>query len=152
MAFKRGPMSDADKQAISDGWARRKAGAPTKKERRAADAAVKAAAPPLTKLGKIRKLHSVHRYEGDGSGYKTFNEIGRICGVSSNAVNVIYLRAVRKIAEELVSSQRVDGGEPADRAVERIMSMQALEELIIEALQSSVARPDHRLGGCRSVS
>jgi hypothetical protein len=152
MSFKRGPLSEDKKQAIRDGMARRKGGAPSKKERAAAAKDARALVPTLTASGAIRRQQCIHRYPDDGSDYRTFREIGAGLGVTKNAVNMCYNRAMRKIAEELVLSQRVDGGEPADRAVERIMSMQALEELIIEALQSSVARQDHRSGGYTSVS
>jgi outer membrane protein TolC len=152
LALKRGPLSDAEKQAIKDGMARRKAGAPTKKERAAAAKEARALVPTLTASGAIRRQQCIHRYPDDGSDYRTFREIGEGLGVTKNAVNMCYNRAMRKIAEELVLSQRVDGMEPAELAIEKIMSMQALEELIIEALQSSVARPDHRSRGYRSVS
>jgi hypothetical protein len=128
-------MSDAHKLKISEGWARRKAGAPTKKQRRAADAAVKAAAPPLTKLGKVRKLHSVHRYEGDPSGYRTFAEVGAICGVTSNAVNVQYLRAIRKVAEEVLRLQSKPGMAVDPAAVEAIIILPAFEEMVAEMLE-----------------
>ena len=137
MSFKRGPMSDEHKLKISEGWKRRKAGAPTKKQRRAADAAVKAAAPPLTKLGKVRKLHSVHRYEGDGSGYLTFNEIGKVCGVSSNAVSVQYLRAIRKVAEEVLRLHTAPGMAVDAAALEALIILPAFEEMVAEALECS---------------
>lgn len=138
MAFKRGPLSAEKKQAISDGMKRRREGAPTKKQRRAADAAVKAAAPPLTKLGKVRKLHSVHRYSGDSSGYRTFAEVGKVCNVSNNAVNVIYLRAVRKIAEEILRLQTAPGMAVDAAAVEALIILPEFEEMVSEALEGRV--------------
>ena len=128
-------MSDEHKQKIKDGWARRKAGAPTKKQRRAVVSAAKAANPPLTKLGNVRKLHSVHRYSGDDSGYKTFAEIGAVCNCSSNAVNVIYLRAVRKIAEEVLRLQTAPGMAVDAAAVEALIILPEFEEMVSEALE-----------------
>ena len=135
MSWERGPMSDENKQAIKDGWARRKAGAPTKKQRRATVKATNAACPPLTKLGKVRKLHSVHRYSGDGSGYLTFAEVGAACNVSSNAVNVIYLRAVRKIAEEVLQLITAPGLAVDATAVEALIILPEFEECIREELE-----------------
>ena len=136
MAWKRGPLSDEKRQAIKDGMARRRAGAPTKKERAVAARDAKALAHPLTVSGAIRRQQCIHRYPDDGSDYKTFREIGEGLGVTKAAVNMMYNRAMRKVAEELVKSQRVDGMEPAELAVERIMSMPELEEMIAEALSA----------------
>jgi len=147
LAFKRGPLSEEKKQAIRDGMARRKKGAPTKKERAASLKAARALVPTLTPLGRERRAQCIHRYEDDGSDYLTFRAIGEGLGVTKNAINICYNRAMRKIATELVASQHANGVEPPPGAVERIMALQALEELIIEALQSSVARPDHRSEG-----
>ena len=136
MAWERGPMTDEHKQKIKDGWARRKAGAPTKKERRVAAKAV----PPLSPLGKVRKLHSVHRYSGDGSGYLTFAEIGKVCNVSNNAVNVIYLRAVRKIAEEILRLQTAPGLAVDAAAVEALIILPAFEEMVADLLDEKASR------------
>jgi len=140
MAWERGPMSDEHKQKIKDGWARRKAGAPTKKQRRAVVSAAKAANPPLTKLGNLRKLHSVHRYSGDDSGYKTFAEIGAVCNCSSNAVNVIYLRAVRKIAEEVLRLQTAPGMAVDAAAVEALIILPVFEEMVADMLDEKASR------------
>ena len=136
MSWERGPMSDENKQAISQGWARRKAGAPTKKERRA----IARKQPTLTQLGHIRKPHPIHRYAGDDSGFLTFQQIGDACGVSKNACNVIYNRGLRKIAEEVMMLQTPPGVSPTRMTVEQLMAMPEFEELIIEALQSSVVQ------------
>jgi hypothetical protein len=135
MAWKRGPLSDEKRQAIKEGMARRKAGAPTKKERAVAARDAKALVNPRMASGAIRRQQCIHRNPDDGSGYKTFREIGEGLGVTKNAVNMMYNRAMRKVAEELVKSQRVDGMEPAELAVERIMSMPELEEMIAEILE-----------------
>ena len=147
MAFKRGPLSEEKKQAIRDGMARRQQGAPTKKERAARAKIARAAAPTLTPSGAPRRQQCIHRYPGDGSNYLTFREIGEGLGITKNAVNVCYNRAIRKIAEEVVKMQTLRGLHPATGAVETIMSMPELEEMIIEALQSSAVQLDHRMGG-----
>jgi len=152
MAFKRGPLSDEKKQAIRDGMARRKGGAPTKKQRAASAKMAKMLTPTLTPSGALRRQQCVHRYPGDGSNYLTFREIGEELGVTKNAVNLCYNRAVRKIAEEVVKMQTLRGLHPAIEAVNRIMSMPELEEMIIEALQSSAVQLDHRKEGYTLVS
>jgi hypothetical protein len=140
MAWERGPMTDEHKQKIKDGWARRKAGAPTKKERRAGTKAKNAASPVLSPLGHVRKIHSVHRYSGDGSGYRTFAEIGAVCNVSNNAVNVIYLRAVRKIAEEILRLQTARGLAVDAAAVEALIILPAFEEMVADLLDEKASR------------
>jgi len=135
MALKRGPLSDEKRQAIREGMARRKAGAPSKKERKAAAKIEKALNPTLTPSGVPRRQQCIHRFPGDGSDYLTFREIGEGLGITKNAVNVSYNRSMRKIAEELVKSQTVVGMAPAIEAVERIMSMPEFEEIIAEMLE-----------------
>jgi hypothetical protein len=133
-------MSDENKQKIKDGWARRKEGAPTKKQRRAGAKAKNAANPPLSPLGNVRKIHSVHRYSGDGSGYRTFAEIGVVCNVSNNAINVIYLRAVRKIAEEVLRLQTAPGMAVDAAAVEALIILPAFEEMVADILDEKASR------------